>query len=106
MGRKIKAQRWVLQNLKPQKPRADFYSRNPGLTETRLRPLARRREITALPCLVFMRVRKPCTFERLRRFGWNVRFGMEKFYSPYSNKTPSKRKSDGAPWNLVKRKYK
>jgi hypothetical protein len=29
-----------------------------------------------------MRVRKPCTFERRRRFGWNVRFGMEKSYAP------------------------
>src|SRR5262250_1491255 len=57
-------------------PAAD-YSRNPGFTETRLRPLARRREITARPCLVFIRVRKPCTLERRRRFGWNVRFGMK-----------------------------
>jgi hypothetical protein len=53
-----------------------------------------------------MRVRKPCTFERRRRFGWNVRFGMEKSYAPSSDKTPSKRKLDGAPWNLVKGKYK
>jgi hypothetical protein len=53
------------------------YSRNPGLTDTRLRPLARRRDNTARPLLVFMRVRNPCVFERLRRFGWNVRFGME-----------------------------
>jgi hypothetical protein len=27
--------------------------------------------------LVFIRVRKPCTLDRRRRFGWNVRFGME-----------------------------
>jgi len=53
------------------------YSRNPGLTETLLRPLARRREITARPLLVFIRVRKPCVFERRRRFGWNVRLGMK-----------------------------
>jgi len=53
------------------------YSRNPGFTETRLRPLALRREITARPPWVFIRVRKPCVFERWRRFGWNVRFGMK-----------------------------
>ena len=35
------------------------YSRNPGFTETRLRPLARRREITFLPPWVFMRLRNP-----------------------------------------------
>src|SRR3974377_1103363 len=52
------------------------YSRKPGFTATRLRPLARRREITARPLLVFMRVRNPCVFERRRRLGWNVRFGM------------------------------
>lgn len=39
-------------------------SRKPGLTETRLRPLARRRDSTALPLLVFMRERNPCVFER------------------------------------------
>ena len=53
------------------------YSLNPGFTETLLRPLARRREMTARPLLVFIRVRKPCVFERWRRFGWNVRFGMK-----------------------------
>ena len=41
-----------------------LYSRKPGFTDTRLRPLARRREITACPALVFIRVRKPCVFER------------------------------------------
>ena len=40
------------------------YSRKPGFTDTRLRPLARRREITARPALVFIRVRNPCVFER------------------------------------------
>jgi len=45
------------------------YSRKPGFTETRLRPLARRRDSTAAPLLVFMRVRNPCFFERLRRLG-------------------------------------
>jgi hypothetical protein len=40
------------------------YSRKPGFTDTRLRPLARRREITAWPLLVFIRVRNPCVFER------------------------------------------
>src|SRR4051812_46742992 len=54
-----------------------YYSRKPGLTETRLRPLARRRDSTACPLLVFIRERKPCFFTRLRRLGWNVRFGME-----------------------------
>lgn len=53
------------------------YSRYPGLTETRLRPLARRRESTACPLLVFIRVRNPCVLERRRRLGWNVRFGIE-----------------------------
>ena len=40
------------------------YSRKPGFTDTRLRPFARRREITAWPLLVFIRVRNPCVFER------------------------------------------
>ena len=53
------------------------YSRKPGFTETRLRSLARRREITFLPPWVFMRVRNPCVFDRLRRLGWNVRLGMK-----------------------------
>jgi hypothetical protein len=44
-------------------------SRKLGLTETRLRPFARRRERTAAPALVFIRVRKPCVFARWRRFG-------------------------------------
>jgi hypothetical protein len=45
------------------------YSRNPGFTETRLRPLARRRDSTACPLFVFIRVRKPCVLERWRRLG-------------------------------------
>ena len=53
------------------------YSRNPGFTETRFRPLARRRDITFWPPWVFMRVRKPCFLLRLRRLGWNVRLGMK-----------------------------
>jgi hypothetical protein len=53
------------------------YSRKPGFTETRLRPLARRRERTFLPPWVFMRVRNPCFLDRLRRLGWNVRLGMK-----------------------------
>jgi hypothetical protein len=53
------------------------YSRKPGFTATRLRPLARRRERTARPVLVFIRVRNPCVFERRRRLGWNVRLGMK-----------------------------
>ena len=53
------------------------YSRKPGFTETRLRPFARRRDNTAAPLLVFMRVRNPCFFERLRRLGWKVRLGMK-----------------------------
>ena len=59
------------------KDRTD-YSRKPGLTETRLRPLARRRDRTFCPPWVFMRVRNPCFLDRLRRLGWNVRFGMER----------------------------
>ena len=55
----------------------EVYSRKPGFTDTRLRPFARRRDNTAAPLLVFMRVRNPCFFERLRRLGWNVRLGME-----------------------------
>jgi hypothetical protein len=55
----------------------DGYSRKPGFTETRLRPLARRRDNTLAPLLVFIRVRNPCFFERLRRLGWNVRLGMK-----------------------------
>ena len=54
-----------------------IYSRKPGFTDTRLRPLARRRDNTAAPLLVFMRVRNPCFFERLRRLGWKVRLGMK-----------------------------
>src|SRR6266704_7206325 len=46
-----------------------YFSRKPALTETRLRPFARRRESTARPLLVFMRSRKPWTLERLRLFG-------------------------------------
>lgn len=53
-----------------------YFSRKPGFTETRFRPLARRRERTAWPLLVFIRLRKPWTLLRLRRLGWNVRFGM------------------------------
>jgi hypothetical protein len=52
------------------------YSRKPGFTETRFRPLARRRASTARPPLVLIRTRNPCVLERRRRFGWNVRFGM------------------------------
>ena len=57
--------------------RRENYSRKPGFTETRFRPLARRRASTACPPLVLMRTRKPCVLERRRRFGWNVRFGMD-----------------------------
>jgi hypothetical protein len=46
------------------------------LTVSFLRPRARRREITARPSEVFMRVRKPCFFARFRLFGWKVRFGI------------------------------
>ena len=58
---------------------AKAYSRKPGFTDTRLWPLARRREITARPLLVFIRVRNPWVLERCRRLGWNVRLGMEKY---------------------------
>lgn len=46
-----------------------------------MRPLARRRDSTARPLLVFIRERNPCVFERRRRLGWNVRFGMRKLRS-------------------------
>src|SRR5207244_2328337 len=52
------------------------YSLKPGFTETRLRPLARRRLSTARPLFVFIRSRNPWTLERRRRLGWNVRLGM------------------------------
>ena len=59
-----------------------------GTPETvkRLRPLARRREITARPLLVFIRVRNPCVLERCRRLGWNVRLGMKKNCSCLDNR--------------------
>jgi len=46
------------------------------LTVSFLRPRARRRDKTARPSAVFMRVRKPCVFARRRRLGWNVLFGI------------------------------
>jgi hypothetical protein len=67
------------------------YSRKPGFTETRFRPLARRRDITFLPPWVFMRVRKPCFLLRLRRFGWNVRLGMKNSYSWFRRQCLGKR---------------
>jgi hypothetical protein len=39
------------------------------LTVSFLRPVARRREMTAWPSAVFMRVRNPCVFTRRRLFG-------------------------------------
>jgi len=48
----------------PATPEGKIYSRKPGFTDTRLRPLARRRESTACPPFVFIRVRNPCVFER------------------------------------------
>jgi hypothetical protein len=46
------------------------------LTVSFLRPRARRREITARPSAVFIRVRKPCFLARFRLFGWKVRLGI------------------------------
>ena len=46
------------------------------LTVSFLRPMARRREITARPSAVFMRVRKPWVVARRRLFGWKVRLGI------------------------------
>ena len=57
------------------------YSRKPGLTATRLRPLARRREMTARPLLVFIRERNPCVLDLRRRLGWNVRLGIRELRS-------------------------
>ena len=45
--------------------------------ESRLRPLSRRRLMTARPARVRIRLRKPCLRLRRRTFGWYVRF-MEK----------------------------
>ena len=50
-------------------PESAAYSRNPGFTDTRLRPFARRRDKTAWPDFVFMRVRNPWVLLRLRRLG-------------------------------------
>lgn len=44
------------------------------LTESRLRPLARRADKTLRPFLVCMRLRNPCLRTRRRFEGWNVRF--------------------------------
>jgi hypothetical protein len=46
------------------------------LTDSFLRPWARRRESTARPSEVFIRERKPCVLARWRLFGWKVRFGI------------------------------
>jgi hypothetical protein len=46
------------------------------LTVSFLRPMARRREITAWPSDVFMRVRNPCVLARRRLFGWKVLLGI------------------------------
>ena len=43
-------------------------------TDSRLRPLRRRRERIARPCRVLIRRRKPCFFFRRRLFGWYVLF--------------------------------
>src|SRR5258708_15077235 len=79
LGKSFFALRWTRFTFRVTRARTPVltYSLNPGFTETLLRPLARRREMTARPLLVFIRVRKPCVFERWRRFGWNVRFGMK-----------------------------
>jgi hypothetical protein len=71
---------WERRSLRPDsRTITGCYSRKPGFTETRLRPLARRRERTFWPPWVFMRERNPCFFDRLRRLGWNVRLGIEKY---------------------------
>jgi hypothetical protein len=46
------------------------------LTVSFLRPIARRREITAWPSEVFIRVRNPCVLARRRLFGWKVLLGI------------------------------
>ena len=43
-------------------------------TDSRLRPLRRRRDRIARPCRVLIRRRKPCFFFRRRLFGWYVLF--------------------------------
>jgi len=57
-----------------------------------LRPFARRRDKTAWPLLVFIRCRNPCTLERWRRFGWNVRLGIL-LTAPASRNVDEQRKS-------------
>ena len=64
-ARPLKPSRWTIRGIQ--------------VSPRPLRPLARRREITFLPPWVFMRVRNPCVFDRLRRLGWNVRLGHEKY---------------------------
>lgn len=49
-------------------------SRQDDETESRFRPLARRRFSTSRPFFVAIRVRNPCVFLRRRRLGWKVRF--------------------------------
>ncbi len=49
----------------------------PDQAERRFRPRARRARNTARPPLVRMRRRKPWVLERLRVFGWYVRFNEE-----------------------------
>ena len=64
-----------------------------------MRPLARRRDNTAWPLLVFMRCRNPCTLARRRRLGWNVRLGIG-LTAPASKNLDEQRESinDGGPF--------
>ncbi len=57
-----------------------YFPLGSSLTESLLRPRARRRAIACLPPRVAIRKRNPCLFERLRRLGWNVLF-IRVFYS-------------------------
>ena len=57
-----------------------------------MRPFARRRDKTAWPLLVFIRCRNPCTLERWRRLGWNVRLGIL-LTAPASRNVDEQRKS-------------
>ncbi len=69
------------------RPTTDSIARTQGLahgsvrycsdeTDSRLRPLARRRLSTSRPFLVAIRTRNPWARARRRRFGWYVRFMM------------------------------
>ena len=54
-------------------------------TASRFRPRRRRAAMTLRPPTVLMRLRKPCVFALLRRFGWYVRFMKLLYYRHLRN---------------------